>query len=82
MLDVLAQVGIALFGLSAIWLVNCREARWRRWGPICGMLGQPFWLYTTLSHEQYGVAAMCAVYAFMWGRGIRNHWFIKGTPHA
>jgi hypothetical protein len=72
--SLIPQLGIMVFGLSAIWLVNCRGRRWRRWGPIMGLLGQPFWVWTTIAHEQYGVTAMCAVYAAMWGRGIWNNW--------
>jgi hypothetical protein len=72
-LDTLAQIGILLCGVSAVWLVGCK-GRVRRYGYLCGLCAQPFWLYTTLMHEQYGIAAMCAFYGFSWGRGLWNHW--------
>lgn len=77
-LDHCAQLGIMLCGVSAVWLVGCKQ-HWRRWGYIMGMLGQPFWLYTTLTHEQYGIAAMTVLYAYSWGRGIWNYW-IRPKP--
>ena len=58
------QVFIMIFGVSAVWLVGRRTPKVRRWGYVCGLCAQPFWLWTTVAHEQWGIAAMCAFYAW------------------
>lgn len=68
------QVGIAIFGVSAVFLVNQRERRVRRWGPICGMIGQPFWIWSSIAAEQWGILALTVLYTYSWGCGIRNNW--------
>lgn len=73
MLDLIAQLGILACGVSAVWLVGCKGPS-RRWGYVCGICAQPFWLYTSLAHDQYGIAAMCLFYGYSWARGLRNHW--------
>lgn len=72
-LDFLAQIGIGICGCSAVWLVG-RVERWRRWGYVMGLLGQPFWIYTTIHHQQWGILALSAWYAYSWASGLRNHW--------
>ncbi len=70
----IAQLGIFVFGMSAVWLVNDRRPAVRRWGPVCGCLAQPFWLYETATHSQWFVLAASLVYAWGWVRGLRA-WF-------
>ena len=41
------QIAIALFGALAAWLSQERRESYRRWACIFGMLGQPFWFYTS-----------------------------------
>lgn len=67
------QLGAVLLGGLAIWFVGRRES-WRRWGYILGLCGQPFWLWTTIAHEQYAIAAMCLWYAYSWAQGVWNYW--------
>ena len=44
------QIAIALLGGAAIWLVG-RKERWRRYGYLCGLVSQPFWLYASFKEE-------------------------------
>lgn len=74
MIGIIAQVGIAICGVSAIWLVNAREPRWARWGPVMGLLGQPFWFITTVMNGQWGIVALCFLYTWAWWRGFIKHW--------
>jgi carbohydrate-binding DOMON domain-containing protein len=43
----ISQIAIMIFGASAIWFVS-RTEKWKRWGYILGLCGQPFWIYTTI----------------------------------
>lgn len=73
------QLGIAIFGVTAVFLSqDARESR-RRWACIAGLLGQPFWFYATWKAGQFGMFALCFVYAFSWARGLRTYWG-KGCP--
>ncbi|HEY7824403.1 MAG TPA: hypothetical protein VIG24_16290 [Acidimicrobiia bacterium] len=73
----LSQYWIAIFGVSAILLVNQHSPKLRRWGPIMGMLSQPAWFYATWKAEQYGIFILSFIYAYSWGMGIYNCWFRK-----
>ena len=64
MSDTISQVWIMIFGCSAIWFVG-RLERWKRWGYIFGLLSQPAWLYTSIVHEQWGIAVLSLVHVLM-----------------
>ena len=71
-LDLMAQIGITVFGVSAIILV----ARKNKWGFVLGLVSQPFWLITSYLNKQWGVFFLSAVYVFSWGYGVYE-WFYK-----
>ena len=69
------QIGIGLFGVLAIWLSQDERESIRRWACISGMAAQPFWLWTTIKHEQWVVLALCFLYTWSWFKGVRTYWF-------
>jgi len=72
-MNLLAQIAIVLLGVTAMQLVASKERRWRFWAGVLGLAAQPFWLWTTIAHEQYGISCLCGVYALAWVRTIRNN---------
>jgi len=68
-----AQIPIVLFGVTAVQLAASKDRRGRFWAGVLGLCAQPFWLWTTLAHEQYAIAGLCALYAVGWVRTIRNN---------
>lgn len=68
------QIGIALTGVTAVWLTQDPRESWRRWAPIFGLCGQPFWFYSAYMAEQWGIFALCFLYALSWARGFRDQW--------
>lgn len=68
------QIGIALLGVSAIWLSQDTRPAWRRWACICGLCAQPFWFFTAWTHDQWGILALCFLYGASWMRGVWNQW--------
>ena len=72
-LDIIAQVGIAIFGITAIILV----AKKNKWGFVCGLASEPFWLITAILHQQWAVFLLSIIYVFSWAFGVYN-WFYKG----
>lgn len=73
MFDLISQVVIVLTGAAAIWLVN-RPEKWSRWGSIVGIVGQPFWLWTTWTNAQWGMLALSVWYTYAWGQGVYVFW--------
>lgn len=71
----LAQICIALFGVTAIWLSQDAREQVRRWAPILGLAGQPFWFYSAYTAQQWGIFALCFLYTWAWGKGLRAYWF-------
>ncbi|GGD45268.1 hypothetical protein GCM10011514_06630 [Emticicia aquatilis] len=72
----ISQILIMIFGSLAIWFVG-RKEHWKRWGYIFGILGQPFWIYTAINNEQWGILAMTFFYTYSWSMGIYNYWIKK-----
>lgn len=68
------QIGIALTGVTAVWLTQDKRDAWRRWACIFGMVGQPFWFWAAIAAKQWGIVFVCCLYTVAWGRGIWTHW--------
>ncbi len=68
------QIGIAICGVSAVFLSQDHRQEWRRWACIMGLIGQPFWLYATWQAGQWGIFALSFLYAYSWARGFYNNW--------
>jgi len=72
-MEVIAQIFIFFFGVSAVWLVG-RTEHWRRWGYISGFCGGPFWLYVAATNGQWGIFCLSLFYSYSWGQGVWNYW--------
>jgi hypothetical protein len=68
------QIFIALTGVVAIWLSQDERETWRRWACIFGLCAQPFWFYASWKAEQWGILALCFIYAWSWYRGLKTYW--------
>ncbi|MCY1542795.1 hypothetical protein D9M68_785620 [compost metagenome] len=70
----IAQIGIALFGVIAVWLSQAASEDQHRYACLFGMASQPFWFYSAYSAEQWGILGLCVLYAASWLRGFNQHW--------
>ena len=69
------QVGIAVCGITTVYLSqDLRESR-RKWACIFGLLAQPFWFCSAFEAGQWGILILTGIYTLGWLRGVRNHWF-------
>lgn len=75
----IAQTGIVIFGVLAVWLSQSASADARRWACIAGLCAQPFWYVASWNAGQMGIFAISFLYTASWLRGFYNHW-IKDTP--
>jgi len=71
-LDTIAQIGIAVLGISAVLLV----AKKNKWGFVLGVAAQPFWLTTSFLNKQWGVFLLSMIYVVTWSFGVYE-WFSK-----
>jgi len=65
----MTQLLIALFGLTALTLAMGNNDEGRRWAPVIGLIGQPFWFMATIPTEQWGMVALCVAYTLVYVRG-------------
>ena len=65
------QIIIMVMSCGSIFLLSSK--RLFRWGFVVGLMGQPFWIHTALTHEQWGILAVSLWYTIAHVRGIRNH---------
>jgi len=72
MWDTISQIGIAIFGISAVILV----AKKNKWGFVLGLLSQPFWLITSFINKQWGVFILSIIYVGSWAFGVYE-WFFR-----
>jgi len=71
------QIIIALTGATAIWLSQQANESWKKYASILGLIGQPFWFYSSFQAEQWGIFALCFFYTYSWAVGFKNNW-LKG----
>lgn len=70
----LEQIAIAFTGTVAIFLTQAKSESLRRYACLVGFAGQPFWMYATLSTEQWGMFSLTVLYTIAWAKGIYIHW--------
>lgn len=68
------QIGIACTGVVAIFLTQSKHEWMRRYACLFGIAGQPFWIYSAVHAEQWGVLTLTALYTLAWARGVWTHW--------
>lgn len=67
------QTVILICTSIAIFLLLAENPKLRFYGCIVGLLGQPFWLYSTWHSQQYGMLIVSVWYTLNYFRGIRNN---------
>ena len=73
----ISQLGIAFFGVIAIWLSQDTRYNSRKWSSVFGLIGQPFWFYSAWTTQQWGIFVLSILYTWVWLVGFRNYWLKK-----
>lgn len=73
------QVFIAVTELIAVGLLQAKTRQYRKWASIFGLLGQPFWFYTSYQQEQWGVFMVCFCFLALWIKSFKDNWL---TPES
>jgi hypothetical protein len=66
---VIAQIGIALLGPTAVFLAQSGR---RRLASVIGLTSQPFWLWATFHAHQWGMFGVAWIYTAIWAYGLRK----------
>ena len=69
------QLMIACTGVTAVWLSQDHRENWRKYACLFGIIGQPFWFYSSFIAQQWGIFILCFFYTYSWIKGLRNHWW-------
>lgn len=70
--DIIAQIGIVVFGLIGYTLL----ARKNKFGFLILVFAQPFYFYTSVIHKQWGLFITTILYTIISLYGVYN-WLIK-----
>jgi hypothetical protein len=73
----MVQLFIAVTELIAIWLLQDKRENHRKFAPIFGLLGQPFWFYASYIADQWGAFILCFFFTAAWIKGLKDYWFTK-----
>jgi len=74
------QFALAFFGLSAIFMAMGNNLTARKWAPIVGLCGQPFWLTFAYQTHASGVMLLSLAYIVVYLIGVRNQWMSNHGP--
>lgn len=75
MTSALIQLALAVFGLSALAMALGKNPRHRKWAPIVGLLGQPFWLWFALRADAWGLLTLSLAYTAVYVYGAQAQWW-------
>lgn len=71
------QICIAITGVVAILLSQQdKRKEWKKYACIFGLIGQPFWFYSTYNSEQWGIFILSIFYTYAWFIGLKNNWIL------
>lgn len=73
MIDTIMQIGLAVFGLTAIALMAIGRPPWLWLGCLIGLLGQVFWFYTATHPMQFGLLIVTFAYTTIYALGVIGH---------
>lgn len=68
------QLALAFFGLTALYMATGHNLRARRWAPLVGLCGQPFWITFSIQAEAWGLLALSLAYSAVYVRGAWLQW--------
>lgn len=72
------QIFIAFTGALAIYLSQQEKyIKLKKYASVFGLVGQPFWFYTSYVNDQWGIFILSIFYTYAWYVGFKNYWIKK-----
>lgn len=72
----MTQLGLAFFGLAALWMATSGNALAQRWACVVGICGQPFWLAFAAQKDSWALGLIAAAYTFVYAHRIGAHFLM------
>lgn len=69
------QLALAVFGLTALFMATGHSPRARRWAPVVGLAGQPWWCLFAWQSNAWGLLALSIAYSVVYLRGAWVQWW-------
>lgn len=76
----ISQIGIVFFGVLAAWLTQQANENRKKYACIFGLISQPFWVYSSIESNQWGIFLLSIIYTGVWLIGFKNYW-VKGSSN-
>jgi hypothetical protein len=74
----ISQIGIVFFGVLAAWLNQQANENRKKYACIFGLISQPFWFYSAIETNQWGIFLLSIIYTVVWLIGFKNYWMKGG----
>jgi len=68
------QAVIACTELTAMWLLQTKNLSKRKYSSVFGLLGQPFWFYSSYISHQWGTFLLCFLFTSIWFKIFYDYW--------
>lgn len=68
------QFIIVITQLIAVWLIHSQSEKHQKYASIFGLLGQPFWFYSSYVSQQWGTFILCFFFTAMWYKNLDKYW--------
>ena len=72
--DLICQIIIPIMSAGTVTFLSRKDST-HKYGYICGLASQPFWLFSTAYHGQWGLFIAAIYFTIRWIIGIRNHYY-------
>lgn len=58
----LNQLMIMILGMTSIACISTTNLKIMKWGFFFGMMAEPYWMFSSIMHEQFGISVLVCVY--------------------
>jgi len=72
--DQIAQIVVFFTGVSSLWCLASQDPKYRMWGGLIALIGEPFWFITTYTNKQWGIVILVFIYAANYLRIWYKNW--------
>lgn len=72
--EAIVQLAIMCLSGTAIFLTNYPKEEVKKFACFFGIAGQPFWLYTSFTNDQWGIFSLALFYLGSWLMGLSAYW--------
>jgi len=73
-LPTMTYIDFAIILTSVMAIFMSQSKAYHKYSSLFGLMGQPFWIYTTYNNRQVGMLVISVLYTIGWGYGFWKAW--------